>query len=196
MPIQREKILPNTCDTFKLISIKTKADTGNCLLTFAPQGEQGSTVLQVIDSGRKAPSFNISTSEGDVAVNVSAGCAILSALAGKTRKYADQVEQAFYDHLDAQLSAGTDVEFNWEERFMPFKGMVMHIATTPSCVERNGFINFCDFDVSQINYEERMGHINSTLEMFEPADENAINLYAENKKASANKKRKPQVTRS
>lgn len=194
MPIMRKKKIADNCDTFKLIAVKTN-EKGNCLLTFAPQGEQGSTVLQVIDSGTKDASYSINTPEGDVAVNVSTGSAILASLAGKTSKYADQVEKSWYEHLDTMLTNGESIPFNWEERFTSYVGCIMHIATTPSCIERNGFINFCNFDVSEVEYEDRMEFITDTLAMFEPADEKAIEQFVQNKKASAPKRRKPVVTR-
>ena len=195
MPITRAKMVANTCDTFKLVGVKTKPDNGNCVLTFAPQGEKGSTIIQVLDSGTKDASYTINTPDGDVAVNVASGGAILAALAGKTSKYADQIEKAWYEHLDGMLSTGTAVPFNWEERFMSYKGCIMHVATTPSCVENNGFVNFIDFDVSDLDYTDRMEYIQSCLAMFEPADEAAVARFVQNKKASAAKSRKPVVSR-
>ena len=204
MPIIRAKTIADTCDTFKLISVKTKEDNGNCLLTFAPQGVSGSTVLMVADSGKKDPSYTITTSDGDIAVNVSMACSALAALSGKDQKYADIVEAAWYEHLDAMLLMDQNhrSEFDWSGRFKPLVGCVLHVNCTPSCVERNGYVNFADFDVSGVKFEERGEYVKDILGMFEPADEIAIQRFAENKKASRatstrnGGSRKPQVARS
>lgn len=192
----RSNTVADTCDTFKLISIKTK-DNGNAVATFAPCGERGSTVMQVLDNGMSDPSYGINTDKGIVAPNVSMGCSLLAALAGKDGKYADAIEASFYEHLDAQLTLNTNerTPFNWEERFAKYKGMVLHVDVTPSCVERNGYINFADFDVSEVQYADRANHLTDIFKMFSPADEDAITMFAENQKASKPAKRKPVVSR-